>query len=258
MRVRRPAIPSRVRAFGALKEGFGYIFGNSWPRALVTIIAGFSIFGYSFLPMMLVFARDVLGLDAEGYGAIVSAVGLGAASGAIGMAALGGRTRSGRLVIATFAVFGLFLASAAFAPGFWSALTLFTAAGCLMAMNGILANTMLQLQAPDHLRGRVMGFYSFVVLGMAPLGALQAGWVSEHYGARAAFALGGAACALIAAMVGWAMRPGTGERAGVSADGRTAGRAEGGMVHQPHSERSEGTRPPNARTDSQDSSLRSE
>ena len=43
-----------------------------------------------------------------------------------------------------------------------------------MALNGILANTMLQLQAPDHLRGRVMGFYSFTVLGMAPFGALQA------------------------------------------------------------------------------------
>ena len=37
--------------------------------------------------MMPVFARDVLGLDAEGYGALVSAIGLGAAAGAIGMAA---------------------------------------------------------------------------------------------------------------------------------------------------------------------------
>ena len=40
MRVRRPAVPSRAPALGALKEGFGYIFGNPWPRALVTIVAG--------------------------------------------------------------------------------------------------------------------------------------------------------------------------------------------------------------------------
>jgi hypothetical protein len=52
---------------------------------------------------------------------------------------------------------------------------LFTLTGCLMALNGIAANTMLQLQSPDHLRGRVMGFYSFTVLGMAPFGSLQAG-----------------------------------------------------------------------------------
>ncbi len=223
MRVQRPGSPSTARAFGALKEGFGYIFGNRWPRALVTIIAAFSIFGYSFLPMMPVFARDVLGLDADGYGAIVSAIGLGAAVGAIGMAASGGRTRSGRLLIGSFALFGVLLAGAAFAPGFWSALALFTLAGCLMAMNGILANTMLQLQAPDRLRGRVMGFYSFVVLGMAPFGAFQAGWVSEHYGARVAFALGGAACVVIAGVVGWALRTG----AGVSAERRNGGRVEG-------------------------------
>jgi MFS family permease len=75
-----------------------------------------------------------------------------------------------------------------------------------MAVNGILANTMLQLEAPDRLRGRVMGFYSFVVLGMAPFGAFQAGWVSEHYGVRVSFALGGLACVLMAAAVGYAVR----------------------------------------------------
>ena len=166
MRVRRPAVPARAPARGALKEGFGYIFGNAWPRALVIIVAGFTVFGASFLPMMPVYTRDILGLDADGYGALVSAIGLGAASGAIGMAASGARIRQGRVVIVTFAIFGAVLACGGYATGFWWALALFTIAGCLMAVNGIMANTMLQLQAPDRLRGRVMGFYSFVVLVM--------------------------------------------------------------------------------------------
>jgi MFS family permease len=206
MRVRRPAVPSRAPALGALKEGFGNIFGNRWPRALVTIVAGFSVFGSSFLPMMPVFARDVLGLDADGYGAILSAIGLGAAVGAIGMAATGGRIRRGNVVIGTFALFGVLLAAGGYAAGFWTALAIFTASGCLMAVNGILANTMLQLEAPDRLRGRVMGFYSFVVLGMAPFGAFQAGWVSEHYGVRVSFTLGGLVCVLMAAAVWYAVR----------------------------------------------------
>ena len=222
MRVRRPAAPSRAPALGALKEGFGYIFGNRWPRALVTIVAGFSVFGASFLPMMPVYARDVLGLDAEGYGAILSAIGLGAAAGAIGMAATGGRIRRGRVVIATFALFGVLLSAGGYAAEFWTALAIFTAVGCLMAVNGILANTMLQLEAPDRLRGRVMGFYSFVVLGMAPFGAFQAGWVSERYGVRVSFAIGGAACVLMAAAVGYAVSrrtPGdTAEREGEGAE----------------------------------------
>jgi MFS family permease len=207
MRVQRPARPEPVPALGALREGFGYIFGNRWPRAIVTIIGTFSVFGFSFVTMMPVFARDVLHLGASGYGAMVSAVGVGAASAALFMAAMAGTPRSGRLVLGSSVLFGAVLTVAALAPEFWSAVVLFTAAGCLMALNGIMSNSMLQLQAPDHLRGRVMGFYSFVVLGMAPLGSLQAGWVAEHLGVRAALGLGGIVCFAVALTIAWRFRP---------------------------------------------------
>ena len=99
---------------------------------------------------------------------------------------------------------------------------LFTVAGCLMALNGIAANTMLQVQAPDRLRGRVMGFYSFVVLGLAPLGSLQAGWMAEHFGVRTALAAGGLVCLVVAGTVAWGMwrtrRSGAG-RSGASGGG---------------------------------------
>ena len=205
MRVSRPAVPTRVPALPALLEGIRYVFGSPWPRALMLLIATFSIFGFSFITMMPVFARDVLGLDATGYGAMVSGVGVGAAGAALGMAALGARAPTARLAIGSAVLFGVTLIAGAFAPGLWSALVLFTLGGCLMALNGIATNTMLQLQAPDHLRGRVMGFYSFTVLGMAPFGSLQAGWVSEHFGVRTALALGGGVCVVAAAGIGWGM-----------------------------------------------------
>ena len=165
------------------------------------LIAVFGVFGFSFVTMMPVFARDVLALDASGYGALVSAVGVGAAGAALGTAAFG-RRRGGAGVGRTWLLFGVLLAAGAFAPNFWTALVIFTLTGCTMALNSILANTQLQLQAPDELRGRVMGFYSFVVLGMAPFGSLQAGWVAEHFGVRAAFGMGGAICLIARRGVG--------------------------------------------------------
>jgi MFS family permease len=74
-----------------------------------------------------------------------------------------------------------------------------------MALSGIAANTMLQTEAPDELRGRVMGFYSFMVLGLAPFGSLQAGWVAEHFGVRVAFSVGGLVCLAVAVGVAWWM-----------------------------------------------------
>jgi MFS family permease len=202
MRLGPRAEPTLTRTLDAMREGFGYVFGNRWPRALVTIIATFAVFGFSFMVMMPVFARDVLHLGAGGYGAIISAVGVGAAAAAIFMAALGSRVERGQLVLASSVLFGLLLTASAFARGFWSAAVLFTVTGGLMALNSIAANTTLQLEAPDWLRGRVMGFYSFVVLGMAPLGSLQAGWVAERFGVRASLALGGIVCFLVAVTVG--------------------------------------------------------
>jgi MFS family permease len=171
----------------------------------VTIIATFAVFGFSFMTMMPVFARDVLHLDARGYGALLSAIGVGAAAAAIFMAGLGGRIHRTQVVLGSSVLFGLVLTGAALAPSFGWAIVLFTLAGCLMAFNGIAANTTLQLQAPDRLRGRVMGFYAFVVLGMAPFGSLQAGWIAERYGVRTALAMGGLVCLVVAGGVAWGM-----------------------------------------------------
>jgi MFS family permease len=205
MKTDTPPATSSVPHMQALREGFRYIFGNPWPRALITIVACFAVFGFSFMTMMPVFARDVLGLDASGYGAMVSSVGVGAATAALFMAAAGGRVPQPLLVLGSAVAFGLILTAAALSPGFRSAAVLFTLAGCVMALNGIAANNMLQVQAPDELRGRVMGFYSFVVLGMTPFGSFQAGWVAEHFGVRAALGIGGLVCFVVAAVITWRM-----------------------------------------------------
>jgi MFS family permease len=189
----------------AMKQGFAFVFGNRWPRALITIIATFSIFGFSFLPLMPVFARDVLRVGASGYAALVAGIGIGAAAAAFFLAGFSHRVRRSRLVLGSSLLFGIVLLAASLAPEFWSALVLFTLTGCVMALNGISANTMLQSEAPDELRGRVMGFYSFVVLGLAPFGSFQAGWIAEHFGVRTAFAIGGLVCLAVAGSVAWRM-----------------------------------------------------
>jgi MFS family permease len=205
MKVENVRPPAVIPLWTALREGFAYVFGNRWPRALVIIVATFSIFGFSFMPLMPVFARDVLGLDASGYGVMVASIGAGALAAAFFMAAYGGRVRQSRLVLGSSILFGAVLFAAALAPNFGLAVILFTTCGGIMALNGIAANTMLQTEAPDELRGRVMGFYSFMVLGLAPFGSLQTGWLAEHFGVRVSFAFGGLVCLVVAGGVMWWM-----------------------------------------------------
>ena len=54
------------------------------------------------------------------------------------------------------------------------------------------SQSLLQLSAPDHLRGRVLSLYLFAFAGLAPLGGLLAGWLSEVGGTPLAFVVAGA------------------------------------------------------------------
>jgi len=77
-------------------------------------------------------------------------------------------------------------------------------AGALLLVIGFCFSTwtansqsVLQLTAPDHLRGRVLALYLFAFAGLTPIGALLAGWLAEVGGTELAFAVAGI-CGLLA------------------------------------------------------------
>jgi MFS family permease len=183
-----------------------YLFSRPLQRTLVLVTTSFSIFGFAFVPMLPVFARDVLHTGSAGYGALMSAVGIGAALGAIGAAFWGHRIQREQWVLPCAVAYGVMLVAAALAPNLAIAFVLLAFLGFAWVLMAVFTNSILQLTSPDELRGRVMGFYSFMVVGLAPFGSFQMGWVAEHYGARAAYAAGGIACMAVATAA-WTRAP---------------------------------------------------
>jgi MFS family permease len=160
----------------------------SWQMVLATVFAG------AFFPILSVYARDVLGTGAAGYGALTSAIGVGAAIGAIAMGAVGSRFRRGRAATVGAMVFSVMVVLLSLTWSLPIALALLAMGGAAMAAQGIATATALQLASPNEVRGKVMAVYSFVVLGLAPFGAFQAGLLAEHFGAPWSIGLNGAAC----------------------------------------------------------------
>jgi MFS family permease len=190
----------------ALWEGVRYIFTRPMQRTLVLVTTSFSIFGFAFIPMLPVYARDVLGTGSAGYGALMSAVGIGAASGAISSALWGQRIERERWVLPCAMAFGLLLIAAGLAPNVTVAFVLLILVGFAWVLMAVFTNSILQITSPDGLRGRVMGFYSFMVVGLAPLGSFQMGWVAEHFGTRQAYIAGGLVSGLVA-LAAWSRAP---------------------------------------------------
>ena len=195
--------PTQSSAWQGFREVLTYLRSDRRVSTLVVLTGLFSVFGFPFLVLMPVVARDVLHAGAAGYGALTAAVGLGALLGALGIAILSGRIPKGRTLILGGTSFGFALALFASSRSFTLSLVLLALAGCAMILNNALTNTLLQTLVPDELRGRVMGFYSFVFVGLAPLGALQAGTLAERYGAPWAVAAGGIITALAMGVAAW-------------------------------------------------------
>jgi MFS family permease len=205
--IRLPAFQPRARTgttWSGFQEVVAFLRGNRRVATLVVLTAVLSVFGFPFLVMMPVIARDVLHVGAAGFGALTAAVGVGAMVGALAIAMNSARIRStGRLMVLGGAAFGLLLSLFALSRSFVQSLLLLALTGGAMIVNNALTNTMLQTIVPDELRGRIMGFYSFVFVGMSPLGAFQAGAVAERFGAPWAVGAGGAVCALAVVVAAW-------------------------------------------------------
>ena len=74
-----------------------------------------------------------------------------------------------------------------------AALALLFVLGVSFSLFTASANVLLQLAAPDHLRGRVISLYLFAFAGLAPIGGLVAGWLAEQGGTALAFGVAGVA-----------------------------------------------------------------
>jgi len=174
-----------------LKQGLRYIRSSRAVSGLMGVIAVYSIFGFQYLTMMPVVARDVLHTGASGYGFLLTFVGIGALTGALSLAGLGLRIRRGRLFNATaYAFAGLTILFSLMRTVHLAALVLLFL-GLTMLINGALANGILQSVVPDELRGRVMATYVFVYVGFTPIGSFIAGAMARFAGVQWAIFTGG-------------------------------------------------------------------
>src|SRR6266480_5110440 len=192
-----------VSPFEQLKQGVDYIRSSRSVSGLMGVIAVYSIFGFQYLTMMPVVARDVLHTGASGYGLLLTFVGIGALTGALSLAGLGARIRRGRLFNSTaYAFAGLTMLFALMRSVHLAAFVLLFL-GLTMLVNGALANGILQSVVPDELRGRVMATYVFVYVGFTPIGSFIAGATARFFGVQWAIFSGGVVMLLYALWAFW-------------------------------------------------------
>jgi MFS family permease len=185
------AVPPAEQPWRArLALGASYARSEPMVGMLLIAVAVFSLFAMNRLTLIPLFADQVLGVGAQGFGFLMGAMGLGALVGALTLAffpRLGVDPRR-QLWMAVIWVAALleFSISRSFPV---SLVTLLVAGYCQISFIAA-ANSRIQIITPDHLRGRVMALYGQALIGVGPIGSLQAGALATRFGAPWAMAIG--------------------------------------------------------------------
>jgi MFS family permease len=171
------------------REGMRFAWTTVEVRAVLIVVVLVGLVGFNFNTLVPLLASDTLRVGARGFGFLSATFGAGALAGALAAASL--RQASWRTFLAGTAAFSVLLLALAPVHDVRLAGVLLFGIGGSFALFGANANALVQLAAPDTLRGRLIGLYLFAFVGLAPIGALLAGWLVSVGGTELAFAVAG-------------------------------------------------------------------
>lgn len=188
----------RQRGWQELRDGFVYSYRNKRLRFYIWLGSAVWVLFGTFSALEPLFYRDVLGVEVETLGWVNSIFGLGLVAGTVVVARIPSRFRT-----ATFLTFLVGMnAFGVLAYVGTDVLTIVVVAGAawgvIIGMMAPLHRTMVQLNSPPQMIGRIMGVnhvYS-EVLHLVPL--LIAPWLAAAYGVQPTLLVAGTAVALVA------------------------------------------------------------
>ena len=164
---------------------------------MVTIV---STVGFNFHVLVPLLASETLSVGPEGFGVLSAFFGLGAMVGALATATF--RGASWRLFATGAAGFGVLALALAPVENALLAGALLFAIGVSFTLFTANANALIQLGAPDAMRGRMIALFLFAFAGLAPVGGLITGWLAELGGTELAFSVSGLATLASIAVAG--------------------------------------------------------
>jgi MFS family permease len=197
----RPAKKMEL-SWDSVSLGFRFIWRRETLLGAMLMEFMSSLFG-SVTALLPLYARDILEVGAWGAGALRSAAALGGLLAAAVLTRMPIKSDGGFWLLTSFALVG----AATFAFGFSTSMVLSLLALMLVGIGDLVATvirqTLIQMQTPDEMRGRVFSVNSLFYGTSSQIGQFRAGLTAEWFGAVAAVAIGGAALVGAVALFAW-------------------------------------------------------
>ena len=199
IRIERTPPAREPVSVAVLLAGFDYIRRN--PIVLGAIgLDLFAVLLGGALALLPVFARDILHTESWGLGFLRAAPGIGALLMALVLTRWQAHKHVGRIIFTAVTVFGASVLVFSLSRSFALSMVALACMGAADMINVVIRMTLVQLQTPDEMRGRVSAANSLFVIASNQLGEFRAGLAAAWLGAVNAVMLGGACILLVVAL----------------------------------------------------------
>lgn len=179
-----------------IKSGWKFVVKEKPVFYIMALISIFSLFGIPYITLMPVLAAEVLDVGAKGLSFLVASAGAGSFLAAMIIAFKGEVKRKEIYIPVSGIIFSAALAGLSLSKDFQLSMVLIFFAGWGIVSFLAASNSFIQHIVPDSLRGRVMGLYTLVFLGLAPLGNSIIGFTAESWGTITSLKIYAAICIL--------------------------------------------------------------
>jgi predicted MFS family arabinose efflux permease len=186
----------------SLIEGFEFLWHTPIILSLFLLDFFAVLVGY-YRPILPIFAHDVFEVGARGLGTLYAAPAIGALVGSGLLLAAGDVRRKGALSIIATLLFAFNLAFLGLSKWFWMGLIAVGALGFSDSISVALRRTVVQILAPDDMRGRASSFLTVFAQTTNAVGAIIAGAGAALLGASNAALAGGILGTLLILGVCW-------------------------------------------------------
>ncbi|HEY3503753.1 MAG TPA: MFS transporter [Actinocatenispora sp.] len=192
--------PSRPGVRG-LADGFAFLARTPAVRGvlLTDLAATVLAMPVSLFPLI---NAERFGDDPRTLGLFLTALGVGGVVASALSGTFTRRARPGRVMLVGSITWGVALAAFAVAPGAWAGLACLALAGAADSVAVVARSTIVQLNTPDAMRGRLAAVEQMVGVAGPDLGNLRGGLVARATSGTVALLTGGLACVAAVAAVG--------------------------------------------------------
>lgn len=197
--VRPLAAKTGASIMTSLKEGLRFVRERDSMTALIVLAFTMTMLGIPLIVFLPVVVKEVFAKGAETFTLMLCISGGGAVVGALTVAAFGNIRNKGQVALFTLMMLGILMAAFGMSKSLvLSCILLFLAGAALIAVFAMISS-LVQLIAPDEMRGRVMSVYNVAFRGGMPIGSLISGEMISRTSAPAVLVANGVLLVMLGA-----------------------------------------------------------